>query len=197
MKKGFMFLAIAMVFTAFSFTNIIVETYTADVTMSEINWKAYKVTGQHEGTVTLKDGALEFTDGMLSGGSFSIDMATLGSTDLEGEWKGKLDGHLKSEDFFSVEKHPTANFTVTKVSAKGTPGDYKITGDLTIKETTKEIKFYAHVEDVNDTRVATADIKLDRTDYDVRYGSGSFFAGLGDKTIYDDFELSVKLVSTK
>ena len=190
-----MLAAVAVV--AFSFKSIIVETYTADVSKSEVTWKASKVTGKHNGSVTQKDGGLQFTDGVLSGGSFTVDMTTLGSDDLEGEWKGKLDGHLKSEDFFGVEKFPTATFNITKVAAKGTPGDYKVAGDITIKETTKEIKFYAHVEDEGDMKVATADITLDRTDYDVRYGSGSFFDGLGDKTIYDDFELSVKLVSGK
>ena len=197
MKKGFIIMLAAVAVVAFSFKSIIVETYTADVSKSEVTWKASKVTGKHNGSVTLKDGGLQFTDGVLSGGSFTVDMTTLGSDDLEGEWKGKLDGHLKSEDFFGVEKFPTATFNITKVAAKGTPGDYKVAGDITIKETTKEIKFYAHVEDEGDMKVATADITLDRTDYDVRYGSGSFFDGLGDKTIYDDFELSVKLVSGK
>ncbi len=197
MKKGFLLMLAAVAFVALSFTTVIVETYTANVSESEITWKAYKVTGSHEGTVDLKSGAVEFTDGVLSGGSFSIDMTSLGATDLEGEWKGKLDGHLKSEDFFGVEKYPTADFKITKVAEKGTPGDYKVIGDLTIKETTKEIKFYAHVEDSNEGKVATADIKLDRSDFDVKYGSGSFFSGLGDKTIYDEFDLKVKLVSEK
>lgn len=197
MKKGFNLMLAAIAFVAFSFTTIVVEKYTADVSKSEITWKASKVTGSHEGVVTLKDGGIEFTDGVLTGGSFSVDMTSLESTDLEGEWKGKLDGHLKSEDFFGVEKFPTSTFTITKVAPKGTPGDYKVTGNITIKETTKEIKFYAHVEDDGEMKVATADITLDRTDYDVRYGSGSFFKGLGDKTIYDDFNLTVKLVSSK
>lgn len=188
---------VAIAFAAFSFTTILVENYSADVTKSEINWSAQKVTGSHAGNITLKDGNLEFTDGVLSGGNFTVDMASLAVTDLEGKMKGKLEGHLKSEDFFGVEKFPTASFTITKVSAKGTPGDYKVTGDITVKGTTKEIKFYAHVEDEGSNKVATADIVLDRTDFDVRYGSGSFFSGLGDKTIYDDFELSVKLVSAK
>lgn len=187
MKKGFLIMMAAVAFVAFSFTTTIVETYTANVSKSEINWNASKVTGSHEGTVDLKEGALEFTDGVLTGGSFSVDMASLVSTDLKGEWKGKLEGHLKSDDFFGVESYPNATFTITKVAAKGTPGDYKVTGDMTIKETTKEIKFYAHIEEEGNSRIATADITLDRTDYDVRYGSGSFFAGLGDKTIYDDF----------
>ena len=99
MKKGFLMFLAATAFVAFSFTNVIIETLSADVMESEITWKGYKVTGSHTGTVMLKEGNLEFTDGALTGGNFAIDMATLGSTDLEGEWKGKLDGHLKSDDF--------------------------------------------------------------------------------------------------
>ncbi len=180
---------------AFSFRNVVIENYTADVTKSEINWKAYKVTGQHEGTVELQDGNLEFTDGALSGGSFVVNMPTLVATDLEGEWKGKLEGHLKSEDFFAVDKYPTAKFVITKVAPKGTPGDYKVYGDLTIKGKTEPIDFYANVKEENGAKVATAKLEIDRTKYDVRYGSGSFFSGLGDKTIYDEFDLDVMIVA--
>ena len=195
MKKGLLMLLAIVSVLAYSFTSAIIENLTADVTKSEINWKAYKVTGQHEGTVDLKNGNLEFTDGTLTGGSFEVDMPTLIATDLEGEWKGKLEGHLKSEDFFSVEKFPTAKFVITKVAAKGTPGDYKVYGDLTIKGNTEPISFYANVKEEGSTKIATAKMEVDRTKYDVRYGSGSFFSGLGDKTIYDEFDLDVMIVT--
>ena len=120
-------------------------------------------------------------------------MTTIACTDLEGEWKEKLEGHLKSDDFFGVNNFPVAKFEITKVAAKGTPGDYKITGNLTIKETTKEIKFYANVSQDGGKNVAKADIKIDRSEFNVRYGSGSFFDNLGDKTIYDEFDLSIVL----
>ena len=197
MKKGLLLTVSVLALAAFSFKNVVIETYSANVAKSEIGWKAYKVTGSHEGTINLKSGDLQYTDGMLSGGTFEVDMTSLASTDLKGEWKDKLDGHLKSEDFFGVENFPVAKFNITKVVPKGTPGDYKITGDLTIKETTKSIKFYANIVEEGNSRVATADIKIDRSEYDVRYGSGSFFSGLGDKTIYDEFDLSVKLVTEK
>ncbi len=197
MKKGFIIMLAAVAFVAFSFTSIVKETYTANVSKSEINWRASKVTGKHNGNVVLKNGNLDFSDGVLTGGSFTIDMTTIDVLDLEGEWKGKLVNHLKSADFFNVENYPTANFKITNVVPKGTPGDFKITGDLTIKGITKSIKFYANVAEMDGAKVSTATIELDRTDFDVRYGSGSFFDGLGDKTIYDDFELDVKLVSEK
>ena len=161
---------------------------------STITWKGYKVTGQHEGTLKIKNGNLDFDNGTLKGGSFNIDMTSISTTDLAGGGAKKLNGHLKSPDFFGVEKFPTAKFVITKVVSRGMAGDYKIIGNLTIKETTKEIKFNAKVTEEMGKQVAMADITIDRTEYDVRYGSGSFFDSLGDKTIYDEFDLSIKLV---
>lgn len=166
-----------------------------DTEKSTVNWKGYKVTGEHAGTIGIQNGSLEFTDGALTGGSFEIDMTSLTVTDLSGGMKGKLEGHLKSADFFGVEKFPTATFVITKAYPKGTPGDYKILGNLTIKESTKEIKFYASVKEVEGASVASAKITIDRTDFDVRYGSGNFIDNLGDKTIYDEFDLEVQLVT--
>jgi polyisoprenoid-binding protein YceI len=187
-------LALTLTIGLYSFTSPMTK---VDVAQSIIQWKGYKVTGSHEGTIQLKDGRFDYVNGLLTGGEFTIDMATINCTDLEGEWKGKLEGHLKSADFFGVEKFPAATFKITKVTAKGTPGDYKIVGNLTIKGITKEIRFYANVAETDKARIATADIKIDRTDFDVQYGSGSFFDALGDKTIYDEFDLNVKIVSAK
>jgi len=156
---------------------------------SSVIWTAYKVTGSHTGSIGIKEGKINMQGGVLQGGSFIIDMGKINCTDLQGEWKDKLEGHLKSEDFFNVNSFPEASFEITKVSPKGTPGDYKVTGNMTIKGITKEVKFYAKAMEQR----ATAKIVLDRTDFDVRYGSGSFFDSLGDKTIYDDFELEVTL----
>ncbi|HMQ48059.1 MAG TPA: YceI family protein [Saprospiraceae bacterium] len=171
------------------------KTYSVSTSASKIVWNAYKVTGQHEGNVAVKKGSLEFDNDMLTGGSFEIDMTSITVTDIQGEWAQKLTGHLKSDDFFGVEKYPTAKFVITKVVSRGTPGDYKIIGNITIKETTKEIKFLANVKEEGGKQVATADIKLDRSEYDIRYGSGSFFDNLGDKTIYDEFDLKISLVT--
>jgi polyisoprenoid-binding protein YceI len=172
------------------------ETLKVSVKDSKINWTGAKVGGSHNGTIQLKDGNLEITDGVLTGGNFTIDMTTIVNEDLTGEYKGKLEGHLKSDDFFGVEKYPTASFTITSAVPQG-PGKYKITGDLTIKGITKEIKFPAVLEENGGNYIATADITVDRSEYNVRYGSGSFFDGLGDKVIYDDFDLSVSLTAAK
>jgi polyisoprenoid-binding protein YceI len=137
---------------------------------------------------------------MLSGGSFVIDMSTIEVLDLSGNMKAKLTGHLNSADFFDVENHQEASFKITKVVSRGTPGSYKVEGDLTIKGITKELTLPIVQMQESEDGVTTSDdiqIIIDRTDFDIRYGSGTFFGNLGDKTIYDDFELTVNLKATR
>ena len=186
-----LFLALAAITLAFTGP---VETVGVDTKASVINWKGYKVLGSHTGTIKINAGDLQMQDDQLVGGSFTIDMKTINCTDLEGEYKGKLEGHLKSADFFGVEKYPTATFKITNVVSRGTPGAYKITGNLKIKETTKSVRFNVNIAEENGVKVATGDVQIDRSDFDVRYGSGSFFDSLGDNTIYDEFDLSIRLV---
>ena len=115
-------------------------------------------------------------------------MTTLSNTDLEGEYKGKLEGHLKSDDFFGVEKYPTATLKFTKVKSVS-KNAYKVTGDITIKGKTESITFDLSVYG----NKANAALKIDRTKFDVRYGSTSFFDGLKDKAIYDEFDIVADL----
>ena len=171
--------------SASSFTTI--SEKKVDVEQSTISWKGYKVTGKHEGTINLKEGTLIFEGDKLKGGNFIVDMTSLADTDLEGEWKGKLEGHLKSDDFFGVEKHPTANLTITKVETN--EDYYTVTGDLTIKDITNPVTFDMTV----DENSANASLKIDRSKFNIRYGSPSFFNNLKDKAIYDEFELNVNL----
>lgn len=179
-----------------SFTDVpVVKSLKANLENSIINWKGHKVTGSHEGTLKLKDGELTYTDEVLTGGFFVVDMTSITSTDLEaGKGKEKLEGHLKSADFFGVEKYPTARFDITKVASRGMEGNFRVSGKLTIKEATQPIKFNAVIKKDTKGATATAAIKIDRTDFGVRYGSGSFFDNLGDKTIYDEFDLNLTLV---
>lgn len=180
---------------AMAFTNKLEDgNYTVSLKQSKVEWVGKKVTGQHNGTVAIKSGSLVIKEGVLTGGEFTIDMTTITSTDLEGEYQQKLNGHLKSADFFGVEKYPESKFVITKV-APGKNGRFAVTGNITIKETTKEINFDAQLVNSGNGIVAVADIVIDRSEFDIRYGSGSFFDDLGDKTIYDDFTLSVNLVT--
>ncbi len=192
--KKFFFLPVLMVMLMSAYAP---ATYNVDTNSSVIVWTGYKVTGKHTGTVKIKNGNLTLDNGVLTGGSFDIDMTSIKDTDLEGEWAEKLVGHLKSDDFFGVAGHPTSKFVITRAIPQDSKGNYKIIGNLTIKETTKEVKFLANVAEAAGTVTASGKITVDRSEYNVRYGSGSFFDGLGDKTIYDEFDLQVNLVAKK
>jgi polyisoprenoid-binding protein YceI len=168
---------------------------TVNAEKSSIDWKGEKVTGEHTGTIKIKSGSLMVKEGKLQGGEFIIDMASIENTDLDGEYKGKLEGHLKSDDFFGVDKFPEASLKVTGVKETSKAGVYTVMADLTIKGITNPITFTATLLDDKGTVVANANVVVDRSKFDVRYGSGSFFDNLGDKTIYDEFTLTVNLVT--
>ncbi len=159
-----------------------------NIEKSNVTWKGYKVGGSHTGTITIKSGNLVFNDDNLTGGNFVIDMTTISVTDLEGEYKNKLEGHLKSDDFFGVAKFPTAALVFRNIKANG-KNAYDVTGNLTIKGKTESIDFDLSVYG----NKATASLKIDRSKFDVRYGSTSFFDGLKDKAIYDEFDIVVDL----
>ncbi|MGD9900362.1 MAG: YceI family protein [Calditrichaceae bacterium] len=169
---------------------------------SSIEWFGKKVTGEHTGTINLKQGKMNLAKGIISGGEFEIDMASIVNLDLQDpEYKNKLMNHLKSDDFFSVTTFPVSRFVITdakEVDNKENPHtNYKIKGDLTIKGITHSIEFPASVHLKDGKLIANADVTVNRAKYNVRYGSGSFFEGLGDKLIYDDFILKLNLVASK
>lgn len=176
--------ALIIATVTFAFTGIEDGKKQIKVETSKVTWKGYKVTGSHQGSIAIKEGQLEFKEGKLTGGEFTIDMASIQNTDMEGEYKAKLEGHLKSDDFFGVEKFPTATMVFKKVKSTG-KNSYEVTADLTIKEKTNPVTFDISIYG----NKATANIKIDRTEFDVRYGSTSFFDDLQDKAIYDEFDL--------
>ncbi|QYJ67535.1 YceI family protein [Flavobacterium litorale] len=156
---------------------------------SKIEWVGKKVTGQHSGKISFKDGVLKFSNGKLVGGNFTVDMRSITVTDLKaGEGKEKLEGHLKADDFFGVQEYATSTLVFTSVKAKGRD-TYAVKANLTIKGITEPVSFNLTVL----KNSATTMFEIDRTKYGIEYSSGSFFDGLGDKMIYDDFELTVKL----
>lgn len=181
--------AASVVIVAMSIMSVSEKTEkSVDVQKSNITWKGYKVTGEHTGKISIKNGVLEFENDKLVGGEFTIDMASISTTDLTGDMKGKLDGHLKSDDFFGVETHPNSTLVITKVEGSGNTVD--VTADLTIKGITESVTFPMTISE----NTATAELTIDRSKFNVRYGSNSFFDGLKDKAIYDDFDLKVDLV---
>lgn len=186
--KNLKSIALALV-VALSTLSVTAQTKKINTSASTINWVGKKVTGAHEGTINLKDGALVFKGKKLKGGKFTVDMTSIVVTDLKaGQGKEKLEGHLKADDFFGTDKFATATLVFKKIVTKA-PNLYTVTGDLTIKGITKPITFIL----ATTKNTATTSFKVDRTKYDIKYGSGSFFDNLGDKAINDDFNLSVAL----
>ena len=178
------------------------DTYKVNAQQSKVEWSGKKVAYGHNGTVDLAEGELQIDKNKLTGGKFTIDMTSIKNVDLtDAEKNANLVGHLKSDDFFSVEKYPTATLNITSVKAIKKPEagkpNYEVTGDLTIKGKTNPVTFPALVTVEKDKATASAKIVVDRSKYDVRYGSDSFFDNLGDKVIMDEFELNVNLVAAK
>lgn len=176
----------------FSLTSLIAhngdeDTKKINTAKSTVQWLGKKITGEHTGKVSVESGELVFNQNALVGGSITINMASITVEDLQGEWGDKLKGHLTSDDFFGIANHPTAQLIITNVTGSG--NNYNITADLTIKGKTAPITFDANING----NAANAEIVIDRTVYDIKYGSGKFFDNLGDKTIYDDFTLTVNL----
>ena len=177
MKKQVLLIALAVFFIGFSAFTTIEESASFKVNSGEskVVWLGKKVTGQHTGTINIAKGNLEFSKDQLSGGNFEIDMKSIANSDLENEeYNQKLVGHLKSDDFFGVENFPTSTLTINKV--KQVSGHkYNVKGEITIKGVTKSIDFPVEAT-LNGTKVtAIATITIDRSEFGVKYGSGSFF----------------------
>ena len=179
-----------------SFISANAKEYKVITASSTLAWEAKKVTGQHNGTIAIADGTLAVDHKKIAGGKITVDMNTIVDVDLtDAGYNQKLIGHLKSDDFFGVAKFPTATLEVKNVAAKS-DNQYHFTADLTIKGITSPVEFDAEVTEATGQITAVGTIVVNRTKYGIKYGSGSFFQGLGDKVIYDDFSLKFKLVST-
>lgn len=167
--------------------------YVAELSSSKIEWTGKKVTGEHYGEIKLASGELIFSKQKLSGGSFEMDMASITCTDItDAKSNKRLVDHLKSDDFFSVKNYPHSRFTITSVICKS-DNECDITGNLTIKDKTNSITFPTKLRRENDTVIANATMTFDRSKYDVKFGSQSFFENLGDKLVYDDVDISITL----
>ncbi|MEK2645508.1 YceI family protein [Bdellovibrio sp. BCCA] len=176
------------------------DVYKIDAKASSVAWKGSKKMGSsHHGGISVKDGDVTFNKGQLTGGNVVIDMTTVTNDDLKDspDYQKKLVGHLSSDDFFSVTKFPTASFKITNVTAKSKT-EAVVKGELTMIGKTNPIEF--PVKFTVDKGIATGEalVKIDRTKWGLKYGSGNFFKELaGDKIINDEFELNLKLVAKK
>lgn len=164
-------------------------TLNADLQKTELNWVGEKVLGEHNGTIKLKNGWISLDNNRIISGEFTVDMTTIKDDGAS----AKLESHLKSEDFFGVEKFPESRI-VLKNSDPFDKGTAIVRGDLTIKGITHPIEFKAAIQKKEDGTWFYSSIIVDRTKYNVRYGSGSFFDNLGDRTIFDEFILKVNLL---
>ncbi len=190
MKTKFFTALFALIITGAFATNNPIKKVTIDASQSTVSWVGKKITGKHSGTLAFQKGYLEMDGDKITGGMFLVDMTSLQVTDLEaGKGKEKLEGHLNSDDFFGVASHPSATFEITETFDNGNA--YSVMGNLTIKGHTESLKILLKKGE-NNTFSTT--FNVDRTKYGITYKSGSFFDGLKDKAINDEFELTINIV---
>jgi len=172
-----------------------VTAFQVDSKNSKLLWTARKVTGEHTGTINISSGTLNVENHALQSGSFKLDTRTIAVTDIkDADGNAKLTGHLKSDDFFAVERFPAADFAITGIKPHG-QNKYDVTGKLTIKGITNDVSFPATVVIDKGKLTANAKVKVDRTKYDIKFRSKNYFENLGDKAIYDDFDLDITLLA--
>ena len=167
--------------------------YTLNPDASEIVWVGTKVTGEHKGNIRLADGTLRVTEGRINGGTITIDMTSITNTDLDAENGANLVGHLASDDFFGVENFPTATFKFQEFAPTASGGILQ--GELTIKGITQANGAEVTVNAIEGGIEIRGVMKIDRTEFGIRYGSGTFFEDIGDKAISDFFELGFFIVA--
>ena len=165
--------------------------YNVETAQSQITWTGREVsTSYHYGTLDFVSGNFEISNGAIVNGEFIVDMTSINNQDMEGDSKARLEGHLKSDDFFSVESYPTASISINS-SELISDGKWNVSADLSIKGFTHPVNF----EMISSEDGWSSNLVFDRSKYDVRFRSGSFFENLGDKLIYDDIELSINLTT--
>jgi len=176
--------------------------FTVDTAESVIEWQGEKPTGTHTGVIKVANGSFKANDSIIESGTFVIDMQSIEVTDLEGDQKQNLEAHLKGTvegkegDFFNVNEFPKATFEVTGITEE--EGQAMLQGNLTIKEETKNIAFPVNIsKDGESLQITSEDFTIDRTKWNVNYGSKSVFDGLGDKFINDDVTLKINLKAKK
>lgn len=175
-------------------------TYKLQPQLSTLGWEGKAVTHGHNGTIQFTSGDLVVKGKTVVGGSAIVDMKTIKATDItDAEKQGQFVGHMSSADFFDAAKFPTATFKIVSIAPiKGAAADAvnsTITGDMTIKGVTNRISFPAKVGVKDGVAAATGKVTIDRTKFGLKYGSKSFFESIGDKAIYDEFDLTFNVIA--
>lgn len=158
-----------------------------DKSKSKVEWKGTKVTGEHTGNLKFKSGDAQIKEGKLVGGEFVVDVNSLTVSDLDGDYADKFLGHMKSGDFFNVEKYPNSKLKIKSVKGN------KVAADLTIKDKTNPVNFTYE----KNGEAYVGSFKFDRTKFGMIYNSGNFFKDLGDKLIHNDVLVKFKFVPKK
>ncbi|WP_291721404.1 YceI family protein [Bernardetia sp.] len=193
--KKYSLLLLIVSFICFSFSTL--SNYNISPNDSSITWEGSKLGGSHTGLIMVKEGIILTENQKVTGGKIHIDMNSIFCTDIEErETAQKLEAHLKSADFFDVEKFPLARLEILNVEAKGEE-NYEVKANLTIKNVTKQISFPAKIKMQNNQVIADLELTIDRTEYDVTYMAESVTGQIKDKFIYNNFDLTIHLVALK
>ena len=176
--------------------------YALQPQLSTLGWEGKAVTHGHNGTMDFASGELLVKGDAIVGGTVTVDMKTMKALDIkDAESQGKFVGHMSSDDFFGVEKFPTSIFKIVSVTpikgAAKEADNATITGDMTIKGVTQRLSFPAKVCVKDGVAAATGKMTIDRTKFGLKYGSKSFFDSIGDKAIYDNFDLIFNVIAKK
>lgn len=179
---------------------VVGENLTVDTQASSISWTGFKPGGSHNGTISIKEGSLVTGANDSIAGSFIIDMNSIVNEDLtDAATNAKLVGHLKSADFFDVETYPTSEFVITSVTPVDNANDsitHIISGNLKMKDAEKNISFGAKVsQDGSKYTAKSVPFTIDRSQWNIKYGSKSFFDDLKDNFINDDIQLQITIVA--
>lgn len=192
MKKIMMMMT--LVLGTMAFTNVHQDHFKVDTKKSSLKWVGSKVTGSHEGNISIQEGIISLEHGELVGAEFTIDMTSITNTDIESEeYSQKLVNHLKNEDFFDVENHSSSSFKM--ISATKTEKGFMVTGNLMVKEHSHEISFELTLQKRGNSLIANGTMIFDRTQFDIIYGSGTFFDNLGDRAILNDISIEFNIIA--
>lgn len=189
--KNFLIIIVITLFSAQSSA----QTYKVQNKVSKIEWVGKKVTGSHEGTIDVSNGFVEMNDDKIKSGQLKIDMTTIQITDIEDEkMNEKFKGHLNSSDFFDVKNYNYSTLIIEEVTYNSAT-EVDLICNLTIKEYSNKIKVPAKVLLEEGKLVVIGEVEIDRTKFDIKYGSGSFVDNLGDKAINNNFEIKFKIAA--
>lgn len=173
-----------------------IQNFKIDTTRSNIRWTGRKITGEHYGNIGIKEGHILFENGFLKSGKVSVDTRSISIVDItDKETNAQFAGHLASDDFFSSDAFPEAIFEITAAEPAG-PAQYHVDGNLTIKGITHPIAVTLELTIAEEQITLKTLLAVDRTEYNMKFRSGNFFANLGDTLIYNLFDLNIQLQAT-